>query len=143
MELLTVLGLSAIELWAGVAAGFALGLHPVATGVVVAMGGVFGELIVAWLGEKARAQLVKRHRRSDGSRRPGRMLLIWQRHGLVGLGLLGPLITGAPIAVALGLSFGAPLKRLLLWTTAGIILWAVTLTLVVSLGLTGIETLGS
>jgi len=84
-------------------------------------------------------------RRSPWSpaRRPGPRdaAAIWDRYGVVGLGLLAPLLVGAPLGTALGLLPGAPVRRLLLWVSVGIVLWSALLTAAGALGLAGFETL--
>jgi len=46
------------------------------------------------------------------------------RYGVVGLGLLAPLLVGAPLGTVVGISFGAPADRLLLWMSLGPLLFA-------------------
>ncbi len=143
MNLLMVLGLGVIELWGAIPAGLALRLPPPIVGVTAATGAMLGALIVVLLGKRARSWLT-RHR---GGRQeaPGRHRLIhqvWRRYGVIGLGLLSPLLTGAPLGVVLGLALGAPAGRLLFWTSLGIIFWSTALTLAGALGLAGIKALG-
>ena len=59
----------------------------------------------------------------------------------MGLGLLAPLLVGAPLGTALGLLPGAPVRRLLLWVSVGIVLWSALLTDAGTLGLAGFEAL--
>jgi len=124
IKLLTVFGLGAVELWAAVPAGLALGLHPVATGIAAAGGAVAGILAVVFLGEQVRARLFKRR---DPVVARGR----YQRL------LLASLLTGAPLGAALGLLLGASTGRLCLWMGSGIVLWTVLLILAGLLGLAG------
>lgn len=141
-KLLTVIGLGTIELWAAVPAGFALNLHPIVVGSAAAVGAVSGASAVALVGERLRAWLL---RGRDAKERKGRHKLvrsIWQRYGVVGLGLLAPMLTGAPLGAALGLALGAPVGRLLFWIGLGVALWSTGLTLAVALGIAGVEALG-
>jgi len=141
-KLLTVLGLGALELWAAIPAGLALKLSAIATGVTAAVGAILGVLVILFLGERVRSWLMRHHGGKDEKRQHGRIYKIWRRYGVIGLGLLAPLLTGAPLGVALGLTLGAPAGRLLLWVCVGIILWSTVLTLIGVLGLAGIEALG-
>ncbi|MGC7845503.1 small multi-drug export protein [Desulforudis sp. 1088] len=141
IKLLTVFGLGAVELWAAVPAGLALGLHPVATGIAAAGGAVAGILAVVFLGEQVRARLFKRRDPAVARGRYQRLHRIWDRYGVVGLGLLAPLLTGAPLGTVLGLFLGASAGRLVLWMGSGIVLWTVLLILAGLLGLAGINTL--
>lgn len=53
---------------------------------------------------------------------------IWNKYGIIGLGLLSPLLFGAPLGAALGIGFGVPRYRLLLWMSIGIFIWSIFLT---------------
>ena len=138
-KVVTVFGLGAVELWAAIPAGFALGLHPMATGIVSAVGAITSGLAVALLGDRARAWLVARHGVPPDGGGHGTIRRIWDRYGVVGLGLLAPLLVGAPLGTALGLLLGAPVRRLLLWVSVGIVLWSALLTAAGALGLAGIS----
>lgn len=133
-KLLSVFALGAVELWAAIPAGLALNASPVLVGVVAAAGAMFGVLVVVLLGERVRDWVMRRH--GDGSQTGphGFIPRIWDRYGVIGLGLLAPLLTGAPVGAALGLALGVPANRLLFWLSIGIALWSIVLTLVGVLG---------
>jgi hypothetical protein len=139
LKTLTVFGLAAAELWAAIPAGLALDLHPVLIGVVSAAGAILGVLIILMVGEGVRSWLLRR--RGGEKRRHGRIYRIWVRYGVAGLGLLAPLLTGAPLGTALAIAFGAPAGRLLLWMSLGIVAWSALLTTAGALGLAGIQAL--
>ena len=139
LKVLTVFGLAAVELWAAIPAGLALDLHPVLIGVVSAAGAILGVIVILVLGERVRSWLLRR--RGGEKRQHGRIYRIWVRYGVVGLGLLAPLLTGAPLGTALAIAFGAPPGRLLLWMSVGIAAWSALLTTAAALGLAGIESL--
>lgn len=141
IKLLTVLGLGALELWAAIPAGLALKLHPVAVGITAAIGAMLGVLAVVLLGDRVRTWLVRRHGKQEEKGRNGLIYRIWDRYGVVGLGLLAPLLTGAPLGAALGITLGVPAGRLLFWMSLGTVLWSAGLTLAGTLGLAGIESL--
>jgi hypothetical protein len=71
-RLLIVFGLGAVELWAAIPAGFALGLHPITTAIASALGAITSGLVVALLGDRARAWLVARHGSRVAARAAGR-----------------------------------------------------------------------
>jgi hypothetical protein len=139
LKVLTVLGLGVVELWAAIPAGLALDLHPLLTGVVSAVGAILGVLIILVLGERVRGWLLRRRGSEKGQH--GRIYRIWVSYGVAGLGLLAPLLTGAPLGTALGMALGAPTGRLLLWMSVGIAAWSALLTAAAALGLAGIEAL--
>jgi len=141
LKLLSVVALAAIELWAAIPAGLALGLNPFLVGLGAAVGAIMCTFVVVLVGERLRNWLVRRHSGKNEKQKPGLIQRIWQRYGLIGLGLLAPLLTGAPIGAALGLSLGAHTGRLMVWMSIGIILWTAILTTAGALGLAGIEKL--
>ena len=120
-----------VGLWEGVPAGFVLQLPPVTVGVTSALGSTCATLLVLVLGDRVRARLLRRRPEVEGAAPRERAIdRVWRRYGTIGLGLLGPGLTGAPLAVALGLVLGAATGRLLRWTLLGITLWAAALTIV-------------
>jgi len=141
VKLLTILGLGALALWAAIPAGLALQLHPIAVGIAAALGAFLSALAVVSHGERVRAWLAQRHEQKEKKGQYGLIYRIWHRYGVIGFGLLAPLLTGAPLGVALGLTLGAPPGRLLFWTSVGIVLWSTALTLAAAAGLAGIQTL--
>lgn len=130
IKLLSVFGLGAIGLWEGIPAGFALRLHPALIGVLSGLGSLLATVTVLLLGERVRDRLIRRRPPSpSGAAQPERLIdRVWRRYGVVGLGLLGPGLTGGPVGVALGLSLGVPPRRLMFWMVCGIVLWTVGLT---------------
>ncbi len=139
-KLLTVFGLGALELWAAIPA-LAFRLHPVVIGVTSSAGAILAVVVVVLLGERLRNWLVRHYPRMTRSGQHGRIYRIWQRYGVIGVGLLAPLLTGAPLGAALGLALGAPAGRLLLWVCLGVVLWSALLTVIGALGLAGIKAL--
>ena len=49
---------------------------------------------------------------------------IFQKYGMPGLGLIAPVMPGAPQATLIGLALSARPRQILIWVTAGIVLWA-------------------
>ena len=141
LQLLTVFALAMVELWAAIPAGLALGLNPLLVGLGASAGAILSTVIVILTGERLRNWLVRRYSKKKNPRQPGLVTRLWQRYGLIGLGLLAPLLTGAPIGAALGLSLGAQAGRLIFWMSLGIVLWAAILTVAGTLGFAGIKAL--
>lgn len=141
LKLLAVFGLGILELWAAVPTGFVMGLDPVAIGAAAAVGATTGVVIIVLLGERIRARFIRRYNIEGKKGRQGIAQRIWRRYGAMGLGLLAPLITGAPLGAVVGLALGVPAKRLLLWMITGVIIWSALLTLFGVLGLAGIRAL--
>lgn len=140
MRVLSVFGFGMLGLWEGIPAGFALRLPAVVVGVVSAAGSLTATLLVLLLGERVRARLIRP--RPDGEPAQERMIdRVWRRYGVIGLGLLAPGLTGAPLGVALGLFLRAPVGKLLAWLFVGVVVWTVALTMVGMAGAAGVTRL--
>ena len=141
LKLLTVLGLGAVELWAAIPAGLALGLHPAAVGLAAGAGQLAVAAAILLIGEKARAWVMRRLGREQAAKPDSLAQRIWNRFGVPGLGLLAPVAVGVALGLALGLTFGAPVRRLTIWFVAGIVFWCAVLTAAGALGLAGLQSL--
>ena len=136
VKLLTVFGLGAVELWVAIPAGFAMNLPPSVTAITAAMGAMLGSLIILNLGERIRNRLLKRATGEDN--RSKYMHRIYDRYGVAGLGLLAPLLIGAPLGTMLGIALGLPVNRIFFWMSIGIIVCSIGLTMVTEFGLKSI-----
>jgi uncharacterized BrkB/YihY/UPF0761 family membrane protein len=126
--------LGIVELWASVPAGFVLSLNPIIIGIASSLGAITAAVIVIVIGENIRNRILKSVDKPESSRE--RLLRkIWNKYGIIGLGLLSPLLFGAPLGVAIGVALGAPRKRLLLWMSVGIIMWTIILVILVLQGI--------
>ena len=133
-KLLTLFALGVAELWAAAPAGAAMGLDPLLVFAVAAAGAVSGGTVVVLLGERVQAWLEKKKEREKLEKRRGLLYRVWLRYGVIGWGLLAPLLVGSPLGAALGLALGAPPRRLLPWLCAGSLLWSAVFSLVSALG---------
>lgn len=131
-KFITVTGLGIIELWAAIPAGTALKLHPLLNGLASGLGAILGAVLVIMLGDRLRNWLLKKRPKTQDHN--SRIYRIWQKYGVIGLGLLSPLLTGAPLGAAIGISLGAPPRRLVLWMSIGIVVWTILLTALSTLG---------
>jgi hypothetical protein len=126
-SLIAVFGASIIELWLGVPLGFFLNLNPVLIAIISAAGSILSAYLVIILGEGIRKRFIK-WRYGEQLIKKGRIYDIWNKYGIIGLGLLSPLFFGAPIGAALGIGLKAPRYRLLSWMSIGIVIWSIILT---------------
>lgn len=132
IKFITVVALGVLELWVAIPAGTALNLHPLLNGIASALGSVLGAIAVIILGERLRNWLLRNKKKEESNR--GWIYKTWDKYGVIGLGLLSPLLTGALLGAALGISLGAVPKRLIVWMSIGIIVWTILLTSVSTLG---------
>jgi len=133
-KILFVTGLGAVELWAAIPAGLAINLHPLITGIASAVGSIIGALLVILIGARFRNWLLAK--KAKAKKEKGVIYKIWDKYGVIGLGLLSPLITGALFGAAIGVSLGASPKRLLIWMCLGIVIWTIILTSFGAYGIT-------
>jgi len=133
-KLLTIFALGVAELWAAAPAGAVMGLDPLLVCLVAAAGAVSGGTVVILLGERVKAWLERKKKREKLEERRGFLYRVWLRYGVVGWGLLAPLLVGSPLGAALGLALGAPPRRLLPWLAVGAILWSVVFSVLTALG---------
>lgn len=141
LQLLTVFGLGAVELWAAFPAGLAFGLSPMVVGVVTGAGALAGVVVIVYPGDRLRAWLVRRYSRPGKSESMSRATRLWERYGVIGVGLVAPLLVGVPLAGALGIALGAPRRRLVLLLALVVLVWCVALTIASYLGLAGLHAL--
>ena len=139
LKLLTIFALGVAELWAAAPAGAVMGLDPLLVCLVAAAGAVGGGTVVLLLGERVKAWLVRKRKREKLEERRGLLFRVWLRYGVIGWGLLAPLLVGSPLGAAFGLVLGAPPRRLLPWLAAGSLLWSVVFS---SLTFLGVRVLG-
>ncbi len=138
-ELLAVAALGAIDLWLAIPVGLGLGFPAHITGVASGVGALAGTLAVVAAGDRIRKRRESRQGAPKTSGRRGWLRRIWERYGVVGVGLLSPLLASAPLGAALGIALGAPPGRLLLWSGLGILIAAAGLTLATAMAWAGIR----
>ena len=130
-KFLSTAALGALDLWAGIPLGLALGFPPVLCGIAATSGGLLGAVLVTVAGERLQRWL---YRRGWLSKRRKRIEGMWERYGILGVAFQAPMLTGAPLGTLVALSLGAPAKRLLLWMSVSLVLWGAVLTGAVALG---------
>ncbi len=77
--------------------------------------------------------------RKDGkekaeSKRSERAKHLWNKYGLPGMLMLGPILIGSHIAAFIGMTLGATKKSTLVWSTISIFAWALAFGIVTALG---------
>jgi membrane protein YqaA with SNARE-associated domain len=133
-KLLTIFALGVAELWAAAPAGVVMRLQPLLVCLVAATGAISGGTVVLLLGERVRVWIKKRRRFENVAKQQGLVYRVWQRYGVIGWGLLSPLLVGSPLGAALGLVLGAPARPLLIWLSVGSVLWSAVFSAISALG---------
>jgi hypothetical protein len=139
-QVLIVFGLSIAELWVGIPAGFAFNLTPFLIVALSSSGSILSALLMVFAGEKIRERIIRWRYKGKEPKR-GLFSRIWNKYGVIGLGLLSPLLFGAPLGAAVGVALGGGKWRLLLWISMGIVIWAIGLTFAGVIGLGSIKRL--
>ncbi|MBM4240308.1 MAG: small multi-drug export protein [Euryarchaeota archaeon] len=143
--IIAVFCLGVLELWIAIPAGLALKLPPFIIFAASSLGAISAALLVSILGENIRNRFLSWRYKDDNDIKSGSIYNIWyniwDRYGIIGLGLLSPLLFGAPLGAAVGIALGAQKWRLMLWMTIGILLWSAGLTIAGFFGLMSFESL--
>lgn len=89
--------------------------------------------------EKVKIWIAKRKEKkgeteSERSKRSERAHKIWNKYGLPGLTLLGPVLIGIHIAIFIGMSLGAKKNWTMLWSTISLVVWTLTFGILTMLG---------
>ena len=121
LEIASVAALASFEIYAAIPAGFAFGLSAWIIFFASITGGLAGVFIAAFLGDKIRAFISKYKKKKEEKPRTGLVYRIWDKYGIIGLGFLGTMTVGAPVSIAVGVGFNAPLKTLITWCCLGVI----------------------
>ena len=140
-KILTVSALASFEIYAAIPAGFAFGLSPWIIFFASIVGGIAGVFVAAFLGDKIRALASKYRKKKEKEEKPksGMVYRIWDKYGIIGLGFLGTMTVGAPVSIAVGVGFNAPLKKLITWCCIGVFTRCVVFT---ALGHYGLKLFG-
>ena len=129
-----------LELWISIPVGFALNMHPLLIAGITCFGSIWSVLVVIVIGERAVAFILK-IRGKRFSEKTGKTYLFWEKYGIPGLGLISPVLLGAPIGAAIGISLGVKINKIILWMSIGIIFWTAVITTVLHFGLFSIHSI--
>jgi uncharacterized membrane protein len=123
-KILTVIGLATFEIYAAIPAGFAFKLNPIEIFSYSVLGGLIGVFVAAYLGDiiKKWVSSLRKDKVNKVAKEPGFALKIWQKYGVIGLGLLGTMSVGAPISIGIGVSFNVPTSKMVFWCSLGVVL---------------------
>jgi membrane protein YqaA with SNARE-associated domain len=131
LKILTVASLATFEIYAAIPAGFAFGLSPWIIFFASVTGGLIGVFIAAFLGNRIRALFHKKRAANHvAENKHPRLLQLWNRYGIIGLGFLGTVSVGAPISLAVGAGLNANFKKLVTWCCIGVVTRCIVFTLV-------------
>ena len=130
LEIASVVALASFEIYAAIPAGFAFGLSAWIIFFASITGGLAGVFIAAFLGDKIRSFVSKYKKKKEEKPKTGFVYRIWDKYGIIGLGFLGTITVGAPVSIAVGVGFNAPLKKLITWCCLGVVTRCLVFTVV-------------
>ncbi|MFS0645199.1 small multi-drug export protein [Siminovitchia sp. 179-K 8D1 HS] len=115
-----------IEAVVAIPLGIIRGLSPSLVVAVAFLGNWSTVILVIYLFEKIKEFWNrKKGTQTPPGKRQERAKKIWNKYGLPGLSLLGPILIGIHIAAFIGLTLGATRNWTLLWMTISLALWSV------------------
>lgn len=123
-KILTVAGLATFEIYAAIPAGFIFGLNHYLIFSASVIGGLAGVFVAAYLGEKIKIWTTKfrKPKLEKQKSTPGMIVKIWEKYGVIGLGLLGTMTVGAPISIGVGVGFNVPANKMVFSCSLGVII---------------------
>ncbi len=116
-----------MEAIAVVPSGIILGLDPIATVIAAVLGNAITIFLFAYLGSTIRAKIVERRvakGKTAESPKFEKALKAFDRYGIYGMALLGPIIIGTQFAAAASVAAGVRPLRVSILITSSMILWA-------------------
>jgi len=115
-----------IEVAAAIPIAIIRGLNPVAVTIIGFAGNLTTTILVIYLFDPIKAFILrKKGEMKEGGKREERARKIWNKYGLPGLALLGPVLIGIHIAAFIGLTLGASKNWTLFWMTASLLVWSI------------------
>ncbi|HJF31434.1 MAG TPA: small multi-drug export protein [Sporosarcina psychrophila] len=116
--------------------GILRGLSPFWVMTLAFVGNMLTVLILIIAFQKVKEWMEAR-KKKDGtgeSKRTERGKRIWNKYGMPGLALLGPILIGTHIAAFIGLLFGASKVNTTIWMTISIALWTIVFGIATAMG---------
>ncbi|MEO8606913.1 MAG: small multi-drug export protein [Chloroflexota bacterium] len=135
----SIFALAFFYFWPAIPAGLALGLSPLLVILTTSLSYACGAAVVTLLGERMRAWIMRRLGNKAEVKSDSFLRRIWEKYGMVGLGLLAPMTVGAQIGAAIGLALNGKPRRLFIALALGGLVWSIALTAAVTLGVLGVN----
>ncbi|HET57530.1 MAG TPA: hypothetical protein ENN35_03700 [Deltaproteobacteria bacterium] len=131
-----------IELLFVIPLGIAMGLGPISVALDVFAGNTLPVFLIVFGYDRwrtSRSPVPATEDLRPGGRRRTRALRIFNKYGLPGLAMAGPLLTGIHLATIIALFFNPDRRKLLFWMTTSLLFWTVALTVVSHGGLEAVR----
>ncbi|MCU6710998.1 small multi-drug export protein [Paenibacillus sp. J5C_2022] len=116
------------------------GMNPILVGLLALLGNLATVYLVILFFEKFKQWRTSKKGAGNGkSKRRERAEAAWNKYGMPGLALLGPLLIGSHIAAFVGILFGAKKRNAVIWMTLSLIVWTAVLTIASHYGINVID----
>ena len=135
LKILTVAALATFEMYVAIPTGFAMGLNPWVIFFASLTGGLIGVFAAAFLGDKIKTFASKYRKPAPEKPKTGFIYTIWNKFGVVGLGLIGTFFFGAPISIGVAVGFNVPPQKLVPLCCLAVLLRCIVFTLIPHFGL--------
>ncbi|MFD2654642.1 small multi-drug export protein [Gracilibacillus thailandensis] len=113
--------------------GILSGLNPILV-IFVAFIGNMTTIIALIIGyDKFKGWLAKRSKKKESTRQ-ARAHTLWDRYGLPGMVLLGPILIGSHIAAFIGMTLGATKRSTFVWSSFSIGAWSLAIGILTAFG---------
>ena len=119
-----------LGVWKAIPVGLALQCNTLTIILMTACGALVAITIIFLLERKIKEWILKRLNKGRSTKKKGRLNALFEKYGIIGMGIFGTLLLGPNMTMAMGMIIVKKEKQLLLWTAAGIIIWTVVLTLI-------------
>lgn len=115
-----------VESYFGAPIGVIVGLHPAVAVATATVGNMLSLVVVVYLAHWVRTAILHRRdpdRAATDSPKRDRVQKIFDRFGVPGVSILGPLALPSQITAPLMVSFGANRHAVMLWMLVSVVLW--------------------
>ena len=119
-----------MEAIAGIPGGILLGLDPVSTVIAAVIGNAITIFVFAYLGSAIREGFLKRRLakgKSGESPKFLKAMAAFDKYGIYGMAVLGPVLIGTQFAAAACVAAGVKPLRASIFITSGMLIWAVVI----------------
>ena len=104
------------------------GLNSILVGLLSLAGNLTTVILLIVFIEKYQQWHQKRKGDKKSSSRAERAVRIWNKYGLPGLLLLGPILTGIHLAIVIGFALGASKEKTMIWSIISLGMWTLVIT---------------
>lgn len=115
--------------------GIVWGLSPTLVMIVGFVGNMVTVIPVILMFDQLKAWFIRRRKKKERpSKRSTKAIRLFQKYGVIGSALLGPVLTGTHIAAFIGMSMGATKKNMINWMAISIAGWVLVIGLATVFG---------